>query len=256
MSKLLNAELHRLFKSKLFWVCLLFLTLRSSYYVCSGIFNSNVRELGVTVLYKHNFWCNIDFFSIIMMVFNGIFNGTEYNNRTINNKIIAGYTKANIYLTQCIITGIVACIMLVVPYFVTTVIGFILIGPPNITIAQYFYDLLCGCFAACAIMLIAQFILISVCSRTKSLVIGFFVSFAALLLSGYCGYNLEYHLVEGRQKMICEYCMHIIPTGYLDEIRGGYIWLECDHTAPVFMLLIILISVIYGIRVIPKKDLK
>lgn len=108
MSKLLRANLARLWKSRAFWM---------------GFFVSAVScilqkiAMGQDSLEVHyleeTFWIQALVLGMILSVFISLFVGAEYEYGTIRNKIISGHTRSDIYLANalaCIIAGWMVCL--------------------------------------------------------------------------------------------------------------------------------------------------
>jgi len=104
MNKLLGANFSRLWKNKLFWLCLGSMFVYSIVYMLNGCRQATTDmseyQYGLDQYYFH-FALVIGFFCTL---FSSMFFGTEYSDGTIRNKIIVGHTRADIYMSGLITT--------------------------------------------------------------------------------------------------------------------------------------------------------
>lgn len=110
MNKLLAANFFRMFKNKLFWAGIFFMTV-----VGIGFPLVNYRTMiknDYSIPLDSTFFMGAAFIGVLLSVFCSLFIGTEYNDGTIRNKIIAGQKRIAIYLSNlftCILAGIIMC---------------------------------------------------------------------------------------------------------------------------------------------------
>lgn len=146
MIRLLNANLTRLFKSVLFWVstigmaamgvlaCVMrYLDLRKHaaeyemYFADEmNIYNSPDSFLFVGGMYN--------IFAIAVLV--TVFIGTEYSDGTIRNKLVAGFSRAQIYLSNLITSVIIGIIIQAVYVAATYGVGSFILDNHYLTIKQ------------------------------------------------------------------------------------------------------------------------
>lgn len=107
MSKLLRANLVRLWKNKVFWIGFLLLT----------TFGAGQRvglSMDVEAHYlDETFWIDALLIGIILSAFISLFVGTEFEDGTIRNKIVMGHSRSEIYfanVTVCIFAGWLMCL--------------------------------------------------------------------------------------------------------------------------------------------------
>lgn len=104
MSRLLSAGFYRLFRSWEFWTAVFFVTFISLYVVFEGILQLSIHQS-----LDHIFHFEDRIFSIgpaitfILAVFISLYTGTDYSDKTIRNKLIAGYKPYQIYLANWLI---------------------------------------------------------------------------------------------------------------------------------------------------------
>jgi len=104
MNKLLRSNFTRLWKNKLFWLCMGAMLVYSIVYMLNGCRQATAAmaeyQYGLDQYYFH-FALSIGFFCTL---FSSMFFGTEYSDGTIRNKMIVGHTRADIYLSSLLTT--------------------------------------------------------------------------------------------------------------------------------------------------------
>ncbi|MCM1272923.1 MAG: ABC transporter permease [Clostridium sp.] len=143
MSKLLSAELHRLFKSNLYKVYMAVSVLVSAVLVISRWrdvrLNTSIYEnLPVEyrkaddVIFVGSLVC-----VFLMAIFTGLFVGTEYSDGTIRNKLIVGHKRSNIYLSKLVVCITANIMVYVLSAMVSWGLGSLLLGV-NMTFGEFF----------------------------------------------------------------------------------------------------------------------
>ncbi len=116
MSNLLSAGFARLFKSRLFYAALIIML---AFGCCGGYNVWSDSESGFQADLSDALFSYCIFGGCVTAVLSSMFSGTEYSDGTIRNKIIAGFSRADIYLSNLIINiaaGAMAVVTYVVPY--------------------------------------------------------------------------------------------------------------------------------------------
>lgn len=104
MNKLLRANYARLWKNKLFWLCMGAMLIYSIVYMLNGCrqATTDMSEYQYSLdQYYFHFAVIIGFFCTL---FSSMFFGTEYSDKTIRNKMIVGHTREDIYMSSLMIT--------------------------------------------------------------------------------------------------------------------------------------------------------
>ena len=117
MGKLLHASLIRLFKSKLFWLGMIFMLLMVGYTLnrCRYLYETDKLE---TAVFHH-----INWFGQLAAVFCGLFIGMDYQNGTICNKLVKGHRRSSLYLVNQISCTLAVVLMLSLQIALVAVIG-------------------------------------------------------------------------------------------------------------------------------------
>lgn len=106
MRKLLSADFSRLYKSRVFYMAVIFMVLLAVFR-----FYSATGEIPPARI-DDGFFVYAVFIGIVMGAFVSLFVGTEHSSHTIRNKLIVGHTRANVYLSNfivCTVAGWIFC---------------------------------------------------------------------------------------------------------------------------------------------------
>lgn len=126
MNNLLHANFARLWKTKVFWGCFVFMIILGAI-IPLVKYNDMIKYETIYKLDNTFFTC-APIISIVSAVLCSLFIGTEYSDGTIRNKIIAGYSRSTIYVAN-LLTVITANIIFCTAFFATHfIIGFPLLG--------------------------------------------------------------------------------------------------------------------------------
>lgn len=127
MSKLLRADFTRLWKSRIFWIGIVFMT-------AIGIISSTTQYREMKTIsgwqpHIDNILFNGCVFMLIFSaVFTGLFIGTEYSDGTIRNKLIVGHTRGTVYLSNFIVCVTALFIIHFMYVAAVAAVGFPLVG--------------------------------------------------------------------------------------------------------------------------------
>ena len=126
MTNLLSANLFRLRKSRLFWVCLLLSAAAGAW-----------EPIGAYINYRRDYPLDAFFFAYAMLIglllsiFLSLFFGSEYSDGTIRNKLAAGHTRLSVYLAN-LMTAVLTALLFCGGYILFTLVtGVPLLGPPQ-----------------------------------------------------------------------------------------------------------------------------
>ncbi len=112
MNKLLAAHFARLRKSRVFWLCAIFM---AGYSLFGQLMNYyDLVTYGEAVSLENSLYGYIVFYGILQAVFCGLFIGTEYSDGTLRNKLVAGHSRIAIYLSFWILSaaaGLFLCLI-------------------------------------------------------------------------------------------------------------------------------------------------
>lgn len=126
MAKLLRANFSRLWKSRIFYVALIFMVLLNVFLVIDGW---NSGRIGYPEPLEDMLFQNCIIIGFVCSVFVGMFLGTEYSDGTIRNKIIVGHTRVRIYLANLLICAAGSLLLLVISLAIGLGLGSFLLDP-------------------------------------------------------------------------------------------------------------------------------
>lgn len=276
MCKLLSANYSRLWRDKIFWICMGTMLIYSVVYMLNGCRQTTVdlAEYNYSIdKYYFHFAISI---GIFCAVFSSMFFGTEYSDGTIRNKVIVGHTKINIYIAS-LITTITATLLMVFVWMIGAsvaipILGIWKMGIPNLLVYLLIIIMLAVAFSAICT-------LINMLSTNKAftvvisvlLIMGLLI-FASMFYNGLCepemtsgvqitasGMQMSEptpnpNYVSGAIRKVYEFILDFLPTG-----QGLTVWqVEVGH--PIRMILssaaITFLTTLSGIFVFKKKNLK
>ena len=275
MRKLITASFSRLWKEKLFWLVFAFMSIGS---VCFNRLNYN--EINNPQIYLEDvLFCMLPMSSLVFALFISMRLGTEFEDHTIRNKFIVGYSRTQVYFAEYITCMVAAMMMLVVMLLFSMAFGLVL--SLEFRSGRNEIILLVFCCVLIASVFSAMFVGISmnVGSKAASLVASIVFLFAILLLASFCVNALEEPLmaytnviisvedgvqfgdlvenpayVDGTQRMIYELIADILPTGQAIQMNN----LEFERSArwPAFSLIMLIIATVAGYIPFRKRDIR
>ena len=124
MGDLLASDFARLIKSQVFRGVLIFCVESIIFEVIINRINNDLNRTLLDGLLSTNFII----IGILLSVFIGLFIGSEYSDGTMRNKLIAGNSRANVYLSNFIICTIAGFIIQAVNFITISVISVSLYG--------------------------------------------------------------------------------------------------------------------------------
>jgi hypothetical protein len=175
MHKLLNAELPRLWRNKMFWIGIIYMVVRAfdnTMSIFSGI------ESGYSATLSNVFFHYARYILILEALCCSLYIGTEYNDGTMRNKVIMGHRRQSIYFSYLIVS-IVAGIMMCLSYIAVSMIG-ISLGF-SVSICDTLVGVLCSFALVCSISAIYTMITMLSRNRTTAVVICIIMSLALLV---------------------------------------------------------------------------
>ena len=279
MNKLLSDHLSRLWRNKLFWLCMggmLFYAV--AYMMYAGQHASLPLTGKATTLenYYFQFLLHIGFF---YAAFTSMFLGTEYSDGTLRNKLIIGHSRINVYLAN--LTGsFVAGMLMMCAWFIGALAGVPTLGSFTLSPAVLAeYALICVLLAA-VYASINTFIAMLSSNKTVTVLVSFVLAFGSLLCA-----SLLYNLLEepetiysmsgitingdasligeeipnpnyigGAMRFVFQMLLDILPTGQSVHLA----FLEVQRPMVMMLASVALIAgvTVCGIRLFCKKDLK
>lgn len=278
MSKLLSANILRLWKEKVFWIVIAVVFTLGAVIPISikisemrlGVYNSIDPVFGQFAM----------FIGVVLAIFCSFFVGEEYSDGTIRNKIICGKKRVDIYFANfvtCTVVSLMLCVAFFLPYLG---IGIPLIGSFNMEKEIVFWLFLTVVFLSIAFASI--FNLISMLSTSKAVTASVCILLTFLFL--YMGFqfkgmlnqpeiidgtaydengvaykevedfpNPEY--LQGGGRQVVQFLFNLMPGGQVAQCVGRGTVGDLSQL-PIYSLGVVLITIGIGVFVFEKKDLK
>ena len=275
MAKLLRANLSRLWKSRIFYVGLIFMLLLNVFLVLDGW---NSGRQGYPEPLEDMLFQNCIIIGFVCAVVVGMFLGTEYSDGTIRNKIAVGHTRASIYLANLIVCAAASALLLVISLALGFGLGSFLLDPlglpMNVLLLYTCIGLLTTVSFASIYTLVAMLSPSKASGAVLCLVMALVLLFATSAVEGTLTEpemvqdfimsvdgtpNLgETHpnprYVTGTKRAVLEVIYDILPTGQAFQISNN----ECAHPArlPAVSLLVALVTSAAGALRFRRRDLK
>lgn len=279
MRKLLSANFRRLFCSKIYWLCAIFMTGFAAFSVCSRYFQTIKYEDFPYPTADGLWFIGGMYISVIVAAFVSLWIGTEYSDGTFRNKIMVGHTRRELYFSNLIVCNVGALIIHIAYMLVIAGMACLLLKPFETPIS-----VLCIMSLVSVLSLIALtsiFVLIAMLIHTKAIgaVVSLLVAMLLIIASmTICNMldapeyidSLEMTIngelvqtepqpnpryLDGIKREIYQHTLNLIPTGQMIQY-GELAYPENLAYFPLYSLAVILLSTGIGLAIFKKKDLR
>lgn len=275
MRKLLAASFSRLWKEKIFWFVFLIMSIGSV--CCNRIGYNEATKAQICV--ENMIFCMLPMSSFVFALFISMRLGTEFEEHTIRNKLIVGYSRTQVYSAEYITCMVASVILMGIVLLVSTAFGLFL----SLEFQSSWHELvpLIFCCVLIASVFSAMFTAISmnVGSKAASLIASIVFLFAILILASFFVNALEEGpvvysdvvitaengvqfgdlienpaYIDGMQRTVYELIADILPTGQVIQMNN----LEFERAArwPVFSLIMLIIATVAGYIPFRKRDIR
>ena len=275
MRKLITASFSRLWKEKIFWFVFLIMSIGSV--CCNWIGYNEINEPQVHV--EDMIFCMLPMSGFVFALVISMRLGTEFEEHTIRNKLIVGYSRTQVYFAEYITCMVASVILMGIMLLVSTAFGLFL--SLEFQVGWHELVLLLFCCVLIASVFSAMFTAISmnVGSKAASLVVSIVFLFAILLVASFCINALAEEpmtysnivitaengvqfgdlienpaYIDGMQRTVYELIADILPTGQVIQMNN----LEFERAArwPVFSLIMLIIATVAGYIPFRKRDIR
>lgn len=262
MRNLILVNLMRLKKSRVFCGGVIISMLYSAFLLVM-----NYREMAVSpeTAITHLNWYFLSplaFSGVFCAIFCSMFVGTEYSDGTIRNKLMVGYTRGSIYCANLIAVFLANVFVYAAACLVVALIGIPMFGGNLIFPMQFALKTFSG------ILMLASFAgiftMLSMLISNKAASVAACTIVYALMLEGgtllrIAVYNYymdkpSADIANASINPIIEFLYDFLPTGQSSQIVGGMLW--NPYRLPLYSIIIIILTTIFGIVVFAKKDIK
>lgn len=267
MNKLLRANFARLFKNKLFYICVIFIFAAA---VLSVFDQSKYTEVLDSMLFS-----GIAVVSVVSAVFISIFTGTEYSGGTMRNKIYTGHSRAAVYGAGLLTCAAAALIMHTVLIAAVVCFGIPIIGGTTFTareiIPMFLLSILTVTAYASVYILLGMLITSKAAGAVAAVILSFGLMFAADKLENcinvpeYGYFDVEYgQYFEGvpnpeypseTEKKVMQAALNILPSGQALQLSYG-VFPENAAKLPIYAIFDIAATTAVGVLIFKRKDIK
>lgn len=267
MNKLLRANFARLFKNKLFYICVIFIFAAA---VLSVLDQSKYTEVLDSMLFS-----GIAVVSAVSAIFISIFTGTEYSGGTMRNKIYTGHSRASVYGAGLLTCAAAALIMHTVLIAAVVCFGIPIIGETTFTAREIILLLLLSILTVTAYasvyILLGMLITSKAAGAVAAVILSFGLMFVADKLENcinvpeYGYFDVEYgQYFEGvpnpkypseTKKKIMRAALNILPSGQALQLSYG-VFPENAAELPIYAIFDIAATTAVGVLIFKRKDIK
>ncbi|MDO4602514.1 MAG: ABC transporter permease subunit [Eubacteriales bacterium] len=178
MRNLISAGFYKIRKSRVFLICMILVNVLSAFLTVQVYQNSLSCDVPYT--FEDGIFMTETIMILITAVFVSLFFGTEYSDGTIRNKLIGGYTRGKIYLSQ-VLVNVVSCLLI---YFssilVSGILGAILMGAEGTSIVKTAVYVLAGAGMCITDAALFTFLTMSTGTKAGASVAGLLLAFCLL----------------------------------------------------------------------------
>lgn len=276
MSKLISSNFSRLWKNKIFWLCMGGMLIYAVTYMLNAgrrPFSPATGETYTLEYYYFQFLLYIPFF---LAVVTSMFLGTEYSDGTMRNKLIVGCKRTNIYLANLIVT-FVAGLLIMGVWFIGALVGIPALGFFSFSPANLVgYFLLCVLLVA-AYSAINTFIAMLSSNKTMTVLVSLALTFGLLICASSLYNALEApetiidiiisgtapmvgeevpnpNYIGGAMRSVFQTLLDILPTG--QSVNVAFLNTERPNTMMLSSVAVTAGVTALGLALFRRKDLK
>ncbi len=278
MRKLISANSFRLWRSRAFWfVAFAMFAWGAAVYT---FFHINATNMGIAgAQYNTYFFNGILCLGPAIAVFCSFFIGGECGDGTLRNKLTVGHTRADIYLSNFIISGMAGMLFMIAFWAGAMLVGLTTEGTVILTGVEYpVAGIICSFMVAIVYASIYCFVAMTDSNKTRSAIIGLGLA-AFLFVGGFATQNglnqpeYTYRMVmsengeyefegkvpnpkylTGTKRVVYECIDAILPSCH--ALRPILTEAEYSVTTPVCTAGVTAVMTMSGIYIFRKKDLK
>lgn len=189
MRNLLRANFSRLWKSRIFWLEILFMFGLACFIVWNQY--DELTKYNVVVTLDRPLFLAMSLFGVVAAVFVSLFVGVEYSDGTIRNKLAVGRDRSAIYLTS-----FVACAASLMAAYTLSVLtalglGLLLFDPPTVPVKLLWTAYGIGLAMSLAYAGIFNLIAMLCSNKTYTAIVSILLAFGLMIAATYCENRLQ-----------------------------------------------------------------
>ena len=259
----------------MFWFAFAFMSIGSVCYNWIG-YNEITK---VDVYVEDMMFCMLPMAAFVFAFFISMRLGTEFEEHTIRNKFIVGYSRTQVYFAEYITCMVASMILLGIMLLDSTSFGLLL----SLEFRSSWHELVLLIF--CCVLIASVFsaiftaIIMNIGSKATSLVVSVVLLFAILLMASFCINALAEEpmtysnvvitvengvqfgdlienpaYIDGTQRTVYELIADILPTGQTIQLNNCEF--ERATRWPVFSLMMLVIATVAGYIPFRKRDIR
>lgn len=276
MCKLLSANFSRLWKDKIFWLCMGTMLIYSVVYMLNGCRQATVD------LSEYNYSIDNYYFHFAVIIgafcalFSSMFLGTEYSDGTIRNKIVVGHTREDIYIAN-LLTVFTGTLLMMLVWLTGALVAIPSLGVWKMGIPNLLAYLFIAAMFEAALSAIFTFVCMQSTNKAITVVVSMLLFlgllvFASMMYSGLSEPEMTSGVqitadgmqmgeptpnpkyVSGVKRKIYEFVVDFLPTG-----QGLQMWqLEISNFVRMIIssISISVLTTVVGIFIFKRKNLK
>ncbi len=276
MNKLLRSNFSRLWRDKIFWLCMGAMLVYAAVFMLNGcrqaVMDMSEYQYSIDQYYFH-FALSIGLFCSVC---GSMFFGTDYNDGTIRNKIIVGHTRTDIYLAS-LVTTFAATLLIMSVWLVGALIAVPALGFWKMGALRLLLYLLIAVLFVMALSAVCTVINMLSSGKANTFLISILLFIGLLLLAsmfynGLCepemvsGVQITQNgldmtepapnpnYITGLRREIYDFAVDFLPTG-----QGLRMWqLEIAHPVRMIVssLFITVVTTAGGVFAFKKKNIR
>lgn len=277
MRKLLSANFSRLWKNKIFWLAVAYMSLGSVFFSYLNYINS--MKYSNNQIYVEDLLFNLlPMLSFVCVFFISLYLGTEFDDNTIRNKIIVGHTRTHVFFAEYVTCMVASILLAAAMLLFSGVSGYVFFHEFLLDWKTLTYMVLCSILLAAVFSAMCVGIGMNIHSKASSVVASLLFMFAILFLASYCGNalsaepqtysyvavtvdgvqfcdlidNPEY--VSGFKRTVYQFIYDLLPTGQSIQLNN----MEFENAArwPVLSAVMLAVSTAAGFIPFRKRDIR
>ena len=232
MRNLIFANITRLKKSKLFWTGVILSALYTVFLLIMNYLEMTGSAEITEVSLNWFFFSAISVSTIFCPIYSGFFVGTEYNDGTIRNKLIAGHERSNIYLANGLTIFNVEILLFLVSAAIIIILGIPMFGLTIEYPLRFILYLLAGMFMLAEFASLFTMVSTIISNKTSSVsacliiyaVLYIITNYLRIAVFSYYGAEVVSSGIYNEvTKFIFEFLYDFLPTGQSLQISSGFI---------------------------------
>ncbi len=178
MCNLISAGFYKIKKSRVFWAGMVLVNIWSAFLTVQAHLNSLAETIPYT--FEDGLFVIETIMILLIAVFVSLFFGTEYSDGTLRNKLIGGYTRGQIYVSQFIVNAAACLLIYFSSLLVSGILGIFLMGAEGVSAMKIVVYIVAGAGMCITDAALFTFLTVSVGTKAGASVAGLLLGFSLL----------------------------------------------------------------------------